>query len=80
MDGGPDILVHSDGLVGAPDEAAGEEDEEEEEAVVQLEAGAGEIELVEEPVDVEERRGELVEDEGRGVEVDEGALKVSESA
>jgi len=80
LDGGPDVLVHADGLVGAPDEAAGEEDEEEEEAVVELEAGAGEVELVEEPVDVEEGGGELVEDEGWGVEVDEGALEDRDSA
>lgn len=32
------------------------------------------MQLIEEPVEVEERGGELVEDEGRAVEVDERAL------
>lgn len=75
LDSGPDVLVDAEGLVGAPDEAAREEDKEEEDAVVELEAGAGEVEFVEEPVDVEEGGGELVEDKGWGVEVDEGALE-----
>ena len=78
LDGGPDVLIHADGLVCAPDEATGEEDEEEQETVVELEAGAGEVQFVEKPVDVEGWGGEFVEDEGRGVEVDEGALEARE--
>ena len=74
MQRGPDVLGHADGLVGAPEEAAAEEAGEEEDAVVPLGAGAGHVELVEEPVEVEEGGGELVEDEGGAVEVDEWAL------
>jgi hypothetical protein len=62
------------GLVGAPDEAAAEEGDEEHDAIIQLGAGAGHVEFVKEPVEVEEGRGKLVENEGGGIEVDEGAL------
>ncbi len=74
MHGGPDVGVHADGLVAAPDEAAAEEGGEQQEAVVPLRAGAGHVQLVEEPVEVEEGGGELVEDEGGAVEVDEWSL------
>lgn len=71
---GPDVLVDAHGLVRAPEEAAGEEGEEEQDAVVPLCARARHVQLVEEPVDVEEGGGELVEDEGRAVEIDKGSL------
>ena len=74
MDGCPDVLVDADGLVGTPDEAAGEEGEEEEDAVVELGAGAGHVNFVEEPVEVEKGGGEFVEDESRPVEIDEWSL------
>ncbi len=74
VQGGPDVLIDADGLVGAPDEAAGEEGDEQEDAVVELGARAGHVDLVEEPVEVEEGRGELVQDEGRAVVVDERSL------
>ena len=41
---------------GAPQDTAGEESEGEEDAVDSLSGGAGETELVAEPVDVEKRR------------------------
>ena len=63
MDGAPHVLVDDGRLVGTPDEAAREEGEEQGDAVVQLGLGARHAELVEEPVDVEERGGELVQDE-----------------
>lgn len=71
-----DIGEDADGLVGAEDEAGAEEGDEEDDAVVELDFGAREVELVAEPVDVEEGGGELVEDEDGGVGVDEGALGV----
>lgn len=74
MNGAPHVLVDNSGLPGAPDQAAAEEGDEEGDAVVQLDAGARHVELVAEPVDVEEGGRELVEDEGRGVEVEEGSL------
>ena len=52
MEGLPDVLVDADGLVGAPDEAAAEEGGEQDDAVVPLVFGAGEVKLIEEPVDV----------------------------
>ena len=73
--GRPDVAEDLDGLVGAPEEAAGHECQEQEDAVDELQGGAGEVELIAEPVDVEEGGGELVEDEGWGVEVHEGALR-----
>lgn len=54
------VVKNTDGLVAAPDEAAGEEGEEEDDAVVELQFRARHVEFVAEPVDVEERRGELV--------------------
>ena len=54
MQGCPDVLVHADGLVGSPEEAAAEEGDEEEDPVVPLGEGAGHAEFVEEPVEVEE--------------------------
>ena len=74
MQSSPDVLVDANGLVGAPEKAAAEEGGEEENAVVPLWAGAGHLKFVEEPVEVEEGRGEFVKDEGGAVEVDEGAL------
>ena len=72
--GRPDVAEDLDRLVGAPEEAAGHECQEQEDAVDELQCGAREGELVAEPVDVEEGRGELVEDKGWRVEVYEGAL------
>ncbi len=74
MEGCPDVLVDADGLVGSPDETAAEEGGEEEDAVVPLGKGAGHAEFVKEPVEIEEGRGEFVEDECWAVEVYEGAL------
>ena len=74
LDRSPDILVDTNGLVGSPHEAAGEESEQEEKAVVELRARAGHVDFVKEPMKVEERGGELVEDECGAVEVDERSL------
>ncbi len=70
----PHVGVDDGRLPGAPDEAAGEEGHEQGDAVVELGLGAGHVELVEEPVDVEEGGGELVEDEDGGVVIEVGAL------
>ena len=74
MQTSPDILVYPDGLVCAPKEAAGKERGEKQDAVIPLHAGAGEMQLVEEPVNIEKGRGELVENESRSVKIHEGAL------
>jgi len=69
-----DVYENSYGLVGAPNKAAGEEGEEEHDAIVELDFGASKVELVAKPMNIEEGGGELVEDEGRAVEVQEGSL------
>lgn len=71
----PHVLVHARGLISAPDETAAEEGREEHDAVVELGTGASHVELVEEPVEVQERRRELIEDEGAAVVVDERPLR-----
>ena len=74
MQRGPDVLIHANTLVGAPEEAAAEEAAQEKDAVVPLGAGAGHVELVEEPVEVQEGGGEFIEDECWAVEIEERAL------
>lgn len=74
VDGVPHVDVDDGGLPGAPDEAAAEEGDEQGDAVVKLGFGARHVELVEEPVDVEEGGGELVEDEDGRVVVEVGSL------
>lgn len=68
------VRKDDDRVVGAPDETAEKEGAEQEDAVVELEAGSGEVELVAEPVDIQEWRGKLVQDECWRVEVDEWSL------
>lgn len=75
VDGGQDVAEGKEGLISAIDEAAGEEAEEQEEAVVKLGASTRHVKLVHEPVDVEEGRGELPQDEDAAIVVDKGALR-----
>ena len=72
--GGVEVLRAFVGGVRAPADAAEEEGEREQGAVDGLVDGAGEVELVAEPVDVEEGGAELVEEEDGAVEVDEWSL------
>ena len=65
-----EIAEDDDGVPDAPDETAAEEDEDEAGAVDGLVDGAGEVEFVAEPVDVEEGAAEFVEEEDGGGEVD----------
>lgn len=48
----PDILVDAHGLVGAPNQAAGEEHDKKQDAIVELSFRSGHIKFVEEPVEV----------------------------
>ena len=70
----PNVLIDADRLVCAPEQAAAEEAGEEKHAIVPLRSRAGHVEFIEEPVKIEERGGELVEDERRAVKVDERSL------
>lgn len=57
IDGGPHVAEDAKGLVSAVNKSGREEGEEQEDAVVKLCAGARHIDLVKEPVNVEEGRG-----------------------
>lgn len=70
----PNILGNADGLISAPEQATAEEAREEKHAIVPLRTGASHMQLIEEPVKVEERRRKLVKDESRSVEVDKRTL------
>ena len=70
----PHVLVDTQGLVSTPAKTTGEESCKEGDAVDELALGSGEVQFIEEPVEVEEWGGKLVKDEGRGVVVDEWAL------
>lgn len=59
---------------GTVNDAAGEKRAQEEEPINKLRTGAGQADLVAEPVDIEEWRGELKKDKYWGVEIDERAL------
>lgn len=74
MDSCPDILVDANGLVGAPNKAAGKERKQKQKSIIQLCLRSGHVEFVEEPVEVQEWGRELVEDEGAAVEVDKWSL------
>jgi hypothetical protein len=74
IDGSPHVSHYAKRLEGAIYEPAREEAEEKEDAVVELRAGSSHVDLVEEPVNVEERRRKLPEYEDASVIVDEGAL------
>lgn len=69
-----DIVEDQVAAVVAPDNATAEEGRSKECAVDGLVDGAGKVELVAEPVDIEERTRKLVQKEHRGVVVEERAL------
>ena len=69
-----DIVEDQVAAVVAPDNATAEEGRSEECAVDSLVDGTRKVELVAEPVDVEERAGKLVQKEHRSVVVEERAL------
>lgn len=71
----PHVLVNDSGLPRAPDKAAAEEDRKKKHAIVPLGPAAGHIHFVEEPVDIEEGTGELIENEDWRVVVDKRSLK-----
>ena len=71
----PNILVYADGLVGAPDQTAGEEHEQKQDSIVELCLRSSHIQFVKEPVQVQEGSRELVQDESAAVEVDKRSLQ-----
>lgn len=77
LEGVPHVPVDEGRLPGSPDEPTAEEHEEEHHAIVPLKVASGHVDLVQEPVDVEEGAGELVENEDGRVEVHERSLESS---
>ena len=71
----PDVLIHPDTLVCTPQQPTAEERDEEYDAIIPLRLRARHLQLVEEPVHVEEGRGDLIEDERRAVEIDKRSLQ-----
>jgi hypothetical protein len=69
-----DVAEDEDAVVGAPDQAAREKGTNEAESIDELVDGARQVQFVAEPVDVQERAGELEEDKDGCVVVDEGSL------
>lgn len=57
IDGGPHVSEDAKGLEGAVDESGREESEEQENAVIKLCARASHVDLVKEPVNIQEGRG-----------------------
>lgn len=74
-EGGPEILVNPEGLPCAPEQPAAKKGEEKGNAIVELATRAGHVQLIEEPVEVEGNGRQLVQDEGRGIIVDEWSLE-----
>lgn len=70
-----DILEDQDAAVVAPDETAAEESRGKESTIDSLVDRAGEVELVAEPVNVQEGAGKLVQEEHRCVVVEEWTLR-----
>lgn len=69
-----DVSENQDTAVVAPDEAAAEEGRGEESAVHSLVDRAGEVELVTEPVNVQEWARKLIQEEHRRIVVEERTL------
>ena len=69
-----DIIEDQIAAVVAPDDATAEEGRSEECAVNSLVDRASQVELVAEPVDVQERARKLVQKEDRGIVVEERTL------
>ena len=52
----PDVLIHPDALIRAPDQTAGAERRDERDSVDELRGRPGHTQLIHEPMDVEKRR------------------------
>lgn len=73
-----DVFEDQVAAVVAPEDAAAEESGGEESAVDSLVDGTGEVKLVAEPVNVEERARKLVKKEHGAIVVDEWALPLND--
>ena len=69
-----DVLEHRDGAISPPDEATAEKGGNEYATIYSLNKRSCEVELITKPMDIEEWRGQLVEEEDGTVIIDEWAL------
>ncbi len=76
MQGCPHVRIDADRLVISPQNSAAKEGCEKGYAIVQLYARAGHVELVEKPVDIQERGGYLVKNEVQTIIVCEWTLHI----
>lgn len=76
MEDQPDILIYARCLIRSPHKPAPKECQEQQYAIAELETGTGHVALVKEPIEVQERRRQLVEDKGYTVVVCEWVLRL----
>lgn len=74
LERGPDILIHPDALIGAPDQATGSESRDERDPVDELGRRARHAQLIHEPMNIEKRRRQLIKNEIKAVVIAEWPL------
>lgn len=74
-----DVVENVEGTVQAPDDTTTEESGCQENAIDSLIGGTGQIQLITEPMNVQEWRRKLVEQEDGSIEVNKRSLKSSQS-
>ena len=74
MHGSPDILIYTDGLVCPPEQATREESYKQGDSINKLKFRPRHIQFIEEPVEIEEGRGELIENKCTPIKVEKGSL------
>ena len=70
----PDVLIHPNALIGAPDQATSPESRDECDSINELCRRSSHAELVHEPMNVEKRRRQFIENEVKAVVITEWPL------
>ena len=76
MEDQPDILIYACRLICSPYQSAPKERQKQQYAIAELETGTGHVALVKEPIEIQERRRQLIEDKGYAVVVCEWMLRL----
>ena len=76
MEDQPDILIYARRLIRSPYKPAPKERQEQQYAIAELETGTSHVALVEEPIEVEEWRRQLIENKSYAVVVCEWMLRL----
>ena len=74
----PDVLIHPNALIGAPNQSTSPERRDERDAIDELCRRASHAELIHEPMNVEKRRRQLVENEVQAVIIAKWPLGASQ--